>query len=117
MTEDEDPTSRIVRLLDSPFPKTDVTNESSQLKKPTRLNFEGAVLALDGGPSSPLDWVPPAADTHLAVKYIEQLPPAKQPITGSQGAVDRKRALDRQLPSHDLDPEHCQSLSANEKRM
>jgi hypothetical protein len=67
-------------------------------------------------PASPLDWVPPTDDSQLAIKYMEQLPLAKQPITGSQAAVDRKKALDRQLPSHDLDPEQCSNLSANEKR-
>lgn len=122
VTDEEDPSSRLVRLLDNPMPtsKTDGEPKSgSTTKRPTQLNFksQGAVLtSSDGAPSSPLDWVPPSVDSQLAVKYIEQLPADQQPITGSQAAVDRKRALDRQLPSHDLDPEQCQSLTANEKR-
>lgn len=118
MADEEDPSNRVVRLLETPISKT--TNPTgAPSNKLTKLNInksQGAVLTTDGGPSSPLDWVPPSAEPQLAVKYIEQLPPAQQPITGSQAAVDRKRALDRQLPSHDLDPEQCQSLSANEKR-
>lgn len=87
--------------------------------RPSKLDFNsparGSAVTLDA-PASPLDWVPPTDDSQLAIKYMEQLPLAKQPITGSQAAVDRKRALDRQLPSHDLDPEQCSNLSANEKR-
>ncbi len=123
MTDEEDPSSRLVRLLDNPMPtsKTDGEPKSGPTKRPTQLslNFksQGAVLtSADGAPSSPLDWVPPSVDSQLAVKYIEQLPTDQQPITGSQAAADRKKALDRQLPSHDLDPEQCQSLTANEKR-
>lgn len=127
MADEEDPSNRVVRLLETnPISQTTgVTTgapsntQQQQQPKPTKLKInknQGAVLTTDDGPSSPLDWVPPSAEPQLAVKYIEQLPPAQQPITGSQAAVDRKRALDRQLPSHDLDPDQCQSLSVNEKR-
>lgn len=120
VADGEDPSNRVVRLLETPVFKTNDGPATGPSNRPSKLNFntssQGAVLMLDGAPSSPLDWVPPSAEPQLAVKYIEQLPAAQQPITGSQAAVDRKRALDRQLPSHDLDPEQCQSLSANEKR-
>lgn len=122
MVTDEDQSSRLVRLLDSPFQsKMDkVTTISvkggSTASRPTKLNFNSPAAVTPDAPASPLDWVPPTADSQLAAKYIEQLPVAQQPITGSKAAVDRKIALDRQLPSHDLDPDQCQSLSANEKR-
>ena len=95
MTEEEDPSSRLVRLLE-----TEKNANAPTANRPATLDFksQGAhVLEVDGGPSSPLDWVPPSADSQLAVKYIEQLPAAQQPITGSQAAADRKRALDRQV--------------------
>lgn len=121
LVTDEDQSSRLVRLLDSPFSsKTEHVpislKGSPTASRPTKLTFSTPAAVTMDAPSSPLDWVPPTADSQLAAKYIEQLPVAKQPITGSKAAVDRKIALDRQLPSHDLDPDQCQSLSADEKR-
>lgn len=120
--EEEDPASRVGRLL---LPD-DLSEQPQQKQHPAtsdrppanKLDFSqtSAIRAeINGEPASPLDWVPPSVDSHLAAKYIEQLPVGRQPITGSQAAVDRKRALDRQLPSHDLEPERCQSLSKKEK--
>ena len=128
---DEDPSIRLIRLLAvNPFQmKMDLelhqgANQEPVVainNRPSQLNFNSPAMtagssAADAPPSSPLDWIPPTSDSQLAVKYMEQLPLAKQPITGSQAAVDRKIALDRQLPLHDLDPEQCSNLSANEKR-
>ena len=126
---DEDPSIRLIRLLAvNPFQmKMDLelqgTNQEPVVAinngRPSRLNFNSPAMtgsSAADAPSSPLDWIPPTSDSQLAVKYMEQLPLAKQPITGSQAAVDRKIALDRQLPLHDLDPEQCSNLSANEKR-
>nr|CAG4648150.1 EOG090X0B8X [Moina brachiata] len=91
--------------------------------RPQVLRFRFALLAASpasvvpaGEPTSPMDWVPPTAEPHLALKYMEQLPSDQQPIVGSQAAAERKRALERQLPSYDLDPDRCQSLTAKEKR-
>lgn len=113
--DEEDPANRVGRLLDGPAQRHGYSSASGG-SRPSQLNLTyTSGNNMNGGPASPLDWVPPTADTQLAVKYIEQLPLAQQPITGSQAAADRKRALDRQLPSHDLDPDRCQSLSANEK--
>nr|CAG4643422.1 EOG090X0B8X [Ilyocryptus agilis] len=97
--DEEDPTARVGRLL-----LQDDLPEPAQQKQQSRAS------------PNKLDASQKSAISHLAVKYIEQLPLNKQPITGSQAAVDRKRALDRQLPSHDLDPDRCQSLSNKEKR-
>lgn len=109
---EDDAASRVVDQL--------LFDDSSRRRpeKPARLDLVRASPALcaPGEPASPLDWVPPAAEPHLALKYMEQLPPDEQPIAGSRAAVERKRALERQLPSHDLDPERCVSLSVNEKR-
>lgn len=123
---DEDPSIRLIRLLAvNPSQmkmelelRGGANNDPVVANRPSKLNFNSQTGSADVGvaPSSPLDWVPPTSDSQLAVKYMEQLPLAKQPITGSQAAVDRKIALDRQLPLHDLDPEQCSNLSANEKR-
>jgi len=48
---------------------------------------------------------PPSMDGSLLTTSLEQMP-----------CGDRKRALDRQLPVHDLDPERCNALSDQEKR-
>ena len=120
MKDEEDPSNRVGRLLDGPATGNQSPsrgNNPSATRRPSQLKVSFGITKGDGGPASPLDWAPPAADLQLAVKYIEQLPVDQQPITGSQAAADRKRALNRQLPSHDLDPDRCQSLSANEKRM
>ncbi len=121
--DDEDPSNRVGRLLEGPSQRNSKsysgqskTTSGNNGSRPSGLKLTIGLNGKDGGPKSPLDWVPPGADSQLAVKYIEQLPVAQQPITGSQAAVDRKRALDRQLPSHDLDPDQCQSMSANEKQ-
>lgn len=55
---------------------------------------------------------------HISVQYkVQQLPAAVQPaINGTQGAADRKKALDRQLPAHDLDPQQCQSLTSGKEK-
>lgn len=56
--------------------------------------------------STGFDWTPSAEDERLAAEWMRQL---------TDGA-ERKRALDRQLPAHDLDPARCTSLSTNKER-
>jgi len=53
-----------------------------------------------GGQRRPL-----SMDSSHSTPNLEQIP-----------SDDRKRALDRQLPVHDLDPERCNALSDQEKR-
>jgi PET Domain len=96
--EETDPADiRVGRLFDNGQPTT---------PSPVKLDRQSAQF----------DWIPPTSDSQLAAKYMEQLPTDVQPITGSQAAVDRKRALDRQLPVHDLDPDLCQSLTSNKEK-
>ncbi|XP_054878682.1 testin [Poeciliopsis prolifica] len=60
------------------------------------------------------EWAPPVANKHLAVHYIELLPPEKRPVAGTQGAAYRRQQMDRQLPDHDQDPSKCHELSPEE---
>ncbi|XP_023664693.1 testin [Paramormyrops kingsleyae] len=60
------------------------------------------------------EWAPPVANPSLAVRYIEMLPKEKQPVTGTEGAMYRKKQLAKQLPEHDQDPAKCHELSPGE---
>uniref|UniRef100_H3C656 Testin n=1 Tax=Tetraodon nigroviridis TaxID=99883 RepID=H3C656_TETNG len=60
------------------------------------------------------EWAPPVANKHLAVRYIELLPPEKRPVAGTEGAVYRRQQMARQLPEHDQDPSKCHELSPAE---
>lgn len=51
-----------------------------------------------------------------AVLYMEQLPEERRPVTGTQGALYRRRQLMRQLPSYDQDPSKCHGLPEAELR-
>jgi hypothetical protein len=45
---------------------------------------------------------------------MQQLPPSKLPISGSDGALYRRQQLEKQVPLHDLDASKCHSLTADE---
>lgn len=60
------------------------------------------------------EWAPPVANKHMAVRYIELLPPEKRPVSGSEGAAYRRQQMARQLPEHDQDPNKCHELSPAE---
>ncbi|KAM8861203.1 testin [Synchiropus picturatus] len=60
------------------------------------------------------EWAPPVANKHMAVRYIQLLPPEKRPVAGSEGAVYRRQQMARQLPEHDQDPSKCHELSPAE---
>jgi len=62
-----------------------------------------------------LDWVPPGLSNTLASKYMRALPQDHLPIQGSEGAIRRKRQLERQFPLHDVEPESCHELTQVEK--
>jgi hypothetical protein len=52
---------------------------------------------------------------HLqAAEYMQQLPPSKLPISGSDGALFRRQQLEKQLPLHDLDASKCHGLTPDE---
>jgi hypothetical protein len=52
---------------------------------------------------------------HLqAAQYMQQLPPSKLPISGSDGALYRRQQLEKQVPLHDLDASKCHGLTPDE---
>ena len=61
-----------------------------------------------------LDWVPPGVASSLARKYLRSLPEGHVSIHGSEGAVRRKKQLEKQFPLHDVEPEQCHQLSQRE---
>ena len=64
-----------------------------------------------------LDWAPPGVGSSLASKYLRSLPEGHVSIQGSEGAVRRKKQLEKQFPLHDVDHTHCHQLSAEEVQM
>ncbi|KAJ8259899.1 hypothetical protein GJAV_G00174710 [Gymnothorax javanicus] len=57
------------------------------------------------------DWAPPGLTQKLAMRYMELLPEERRPVSGSEGALYRRRQLMRQLPVYDQDPAQCHPLS------
>jgi hypothetical protein len=49
-----------------------------------------------------------------AAEYMQQLPPSKLPISGSDGALFRRQQLEIQVPLHDLDASKCHGLTPDE---
>ncbi|KAM6927576.1 LIM and cysteine-rich domains protein 1 [Xenentodon cancila] len=58
------------------------------------------------------DWAPAGK---LAMQYMELLPESRRPVSGSDGALQRRRQLLSQLPFYDQDPMKCQSLASDEE--
>jgi len=67
-----------------------------------------------GNKSVAFDWVPPDVSEDLAAEYMQQLPPSKLPISGSDGALFRRQQLEIQVPLHDLDASKCHGLTPDE---
>jgi prickle len=61
-----------------------------------------------------LDWAPPGVATSLARKYLKSLPEGHVSIQGSEGALRRKKQLEKQFPLHDVEPGICHQLSRGE---
>ena len=61
-----------------------------------------------------LDWAPPGVTSSLASKYLRSLPEGHVSIQGSEGAVRRKKQLEKQFPLHDVEPDNCHQLSREE---
>ena len=61
-----------------------------------------------------MDWVPPGVSAALATKYMRSVPAEHLPIAGSDGAIRRKKALEKQFPLHDVEPAECHELSQGE---
>uniref|UniRef100_A0A915CGD9 Uncharacterized protein n=1 Tax=Parascaris univalens TaxID=6257 RepID=A0A915CGD9_PARUN len=60
-------------------------------------------------------WVP-TGDRVLVSKYFDALPENERPIAGTQGAVDRRRKLQYQLPHHDTDITAAKSIVSDADR-
>lgn len=50
-----------------------------------------------------------------AMQYMELIPPTQRPVSGTPGALERRRQLLSQLPVYDQDPMKCQSLSSEDE--
>lgn len=50
-----------------------------------------------------------------AMQYMELLPESQRPVSGTVGALARRRRLLTQLPAYDQDPMKCQSLASEEE--
>ena len=61
-----------------------------------------------------LDWVPPGVEISVASKYLKALPEGHVSIQGSEGAVRRRKQLEKQFPLHDVEPDNCHQLSRGE---
>lgn len=47
---------------------------------------------------------------------MDMLPVENQPVVGTLGAKHRKKQIERQLPTHDMDMDACHALSEMEKQ-
>nr|CBN80664.1 LIM and cysteine-rich domains protein 1 [Dicentrarchus labrax] len=61
------------------------------------------------------DWAPAGLNQTLAMQYMELLPESQRPVSGTEGALERRRQLFSQLPIYDQDPMKCQSLTSEEE--
>lgn len=63
------------------------------------------------------EWAPPGVTQKLGLQYMELIPKEQQPVTGTQGALYRRRQLLHQLPVHDQDPARCCGLAEGERKL
>ncbi|XP_033481512.1 LIM and cysteine-rich domains protein 1 [Epinephelus lanceolatus] len=61
------------------------------------------------------DWAPAGLNQTLAMQYMELIPESRRPLSGTVGALERRRQLFSQLPAYDQDPMKCQSLASEEE--
>ncbi|XP_019952152.2 LIM and cysteine-rich domains protein 1 isoform X1 [Paralichthys olivaceus] len=61
------------------------------------------------------DWAPAGLNQKLAMQYMERIPENLCPVSGTDGALERRRQLLSQLPAYDQDPMKCQSLASEEE--
>lgn len=53
--------------------------------------------------------------SHQAMRYMQLIPECQRPVSGTDGALQRRRKLLVQLPVYDQDPLRCQSLASEEE--
>ncbi|XP_037535672.1 LIM and cysteine-rich domains protein 1 [Nematolebias whitei] len=61
------------------------------------------------------DWAPAGLNQKLALQFMQLLPKSRRPVSGTDGALERRRQLLSQLPVYDQDPMKCQSISSEEE--
>ena len=61
-----------------------------------------------------LDWAPPGLPGYLTSQYLLSLPADHQPVQGSEGALRRKKQLEKQFPLHDLEQGRGKQLDRGE---
>jgi len=76
--------------------------------------FEDSPAAAQAGQQVMLDWAPGGVSSYIASKYLRSLPDGHVSIQGSEGAVRRKKQLEKQFPLHDVEPGQCHQLSQGE---
>lgn len=58
---------------------------------------------------------PNLSRSHQAMRYMQLIPECQRPVSGTDGALQRRRKLLIQLPVYDQDPMKCQSLASEEE--
>ena len=61
-----------------------------------------------------LDWAPPGLPGYLTSQYLLSLPADHLPVQGSEGALRRKKQLEKQFPLHDLEQRRGKQLDRGE---
>ncbi|XP_024860257.1 prickle-like protein 2 isoform X2 [Kryptolebias marmoratus] len=69
-----------------------------------------------GCASEEYSWVPPGLKPEQVYQYFSCLPEDKVPYVNSPGERYRIKQLLHQLPTHDTEPQYCNSLDEEEKR-
>lgn len=49
------------------------------------------------------------------MQFMQLIPEGQRPVSGTAGALQRRRKLLTQLPVYDQDPMKCQSLTSEEE--
>lgn len=97
-------------LLNIRVPEVSISTSSST----SSISSNSAAAPAANKKGVAFDWVPPDVPEEVAAEYMQQLPPSKLPISGSDGALYRRQQLESQIPLHDLDANRCHGLTADE---
>ncbi|CAG0894723.1 unnamed protein product [Darwinula stevensoni] len=116
---------RIGRLFDRPLRTTE-----EELKYSHGKDLQVEDRKLHKTRSFKFDWIPPGITDSLrccvsslwcpmsqASKYMEMLPESHLPISGSEGAFDRRKRLSKQIPAHDMELGSPHQKTPHERKM
>ena len=86
------------------------------------MEFTGGQQVMDDGDDNIRENVlpvraPPGLPPSLARKYVDSLPTGLLSSQGSDGALRRRKQLEKQFPLHDIDQDYCHNLSQQELDM